>query len=137
MSVLVDTPIWSFAYRRARLRQDELLLVEALRRLIAQQEAMLVGPVRQEVLSGFNDARHFVELRAILRAFVDMEIKTPDYELAAEFHNACRRRGVQGSPTDMLLCAIAVRRNDAVFTTDADFRRYAKYTGVQLFELPS
>jgi len=134
VSVLVDTPIWSCAYRRTRRGRREQEIVEALGKLIARHDAWLVGPVRQEVLSGFNQPRQFTELRALLRGFPDVELSTEDYELAAEFHNTCRRKGVQGSSTDFLLCAAAVRRDAAVFTTDSDFGRYARLIRVQLFE---
>jgi predicted nucleic acid-binding protein len=134
VSVLVDTPIWSYAYRRAKLGPQEHALVITLGGLIAHQEAWLIGPVRQEVLSGFNVPRQFIELRAVLRAFEDLDLATEDYELAAEFHNACQRKGVQGSSTDFVLCAVAVRRDAAVFTTDLDFRQYARHTGVQLYD---
>ena len=32
-----------------------------------------------------------------------------DYELGAELHNTCRRKGVQGSSTDFLICAMSVQ----------------------------
>jgi predicted nucleic acid-binding protein len=83
-------------------------------------------------LSGFSEPRQFVELRATLRAFADVDLTTSDHELAAEFHNLCRRKGVQGSPTDFLICAVAARMHISVFTTDRDFRRYARITGVRL-----
>jgi predicted nucleic acid-binding protein len=103
--------------------------------LIRLQEAWLIGPVRQEVLSGFPDPRQFIELRATLRAFHDVEITTADHEFAAEPHNLCRRRGIQGSPADFLICAIALRHDASIFTTDRDFKRYAKFTGTRLHDL--
>jgi predicted nucleic acid-binding protein len=134
LSVLVDTPIWSYAYRRNKVTSRERQLVIALGGLISRHEAWLVGPVRQEVLTGFNHPRQFTEIRAVLRAFPDVDIETYDFELAAEFHNVCRRKGTQGSSTDFLICAVAVRRDAAVFTNDADFRHYAKWIGVQLYD---
>jgi predicted nucleic acid-binding protein len=133
VSVLVDTPIWSYAYRRTKRTRREKTAVDALGDLIAQQQAWLIGPVRQEILCGFNEGRQFVELRAVLRAFTDLEIETTDYELGAELHNLCRRKGVQGSSTDLLLCAMAIRRDASVFTTDDDFTHYKRHTGVKLY----
>jgi predicted nucleic acid-binding protein len=137
VSVLIDTPVWSYAYRRKERTRREQRVVDELGELIERQQAWLIGPVRQEVLSGFAQPRQFVELRAVLRAFWDVEIATPDYELAAELHNLCRRKGVQGSSTDFLLCAVAIRRDAAVFTTDDDFARYAMHTNVQLHVPPT
>jgi predicted nucleic acid-binding protein len=133
LSVFVDTPIWSYAYRRKKLTRVERLAVDALGNLIARQQAWLIGPVRQEILTGFNEVGQFAEIRAVLRAFADVEIESVDFELGAELHNLCRRRGVQGSSTDFLICAMAVRREASVFTTDGDFTHYARCTGVKLY----
>lgn len=39
-------------------------------------------------------------------------------ERAAEFYNHCRNKGVQGSNTDFLICAVAARFKTPIFTTD-------------------
>ncbi|MGG6264696.1 hypothetical protein ACQ4M3_14865 [Leptolyngbya sp. AN03gr2] len=57
-----------------------------------------------------------------------------DYETAAEFFNLCRRNGVQGSNTDFLICAVAYRRNDSIFTTDQDFTAFQAYLPILLLE---
>ena len=46
--------------------------------------------------------------------------------------NRCRRRGVQGSNTDFLICAFSLRRKLSIFTTDGDFEHYAKIVDIQL-----
>ena len=57
---------------------------------------------------------------------------TEDYERAAELFNLCRAKGVQGSNTDFLICAVAERNNCNLFTTDKDFQLYSKYIPVKL-----
>ena len=125
MKVLVDTSVWSLALRR-RATPVAQPAVEELRRLIASGRAAMVGPIRQELLSGIREKDAFAKLRAQLEAFPDEPIVTADYERAAEHFNACRARGLQGSNTDFLLCAIAQRHRMAILTTDEDFSRYAK-----------
>jgi predicted nucleic acid-binding protein len=102
--------------------------------LVRRQEALLIGPVRQEVLCGFSNTTRFEVLRATLRAFIDLPLVIEDYERAAEFYNRCRNQGIQGSSTDFLICAISLRYDAPIFTTDRDFKRYAKLTGVRLHE---
>jgi len=51
---------------------------------------------------------------------------------AARFFNLSRRKGVQGSNTDFLICAVAVRHRLAIFSTDKDFAQYAKYLPIVL-----
>ena len=52
--------------------------------------------------------------------------------MAAAFFNACRKKGVQGSHTDFLICAVRTEQAP-VFTLDRDFERFAKPLNVALF----
>src|SRR5271167_3214749 len=127
MLVLVDTPIWSLALRRrnADLNPRERRLTGALRELIQDGRAQLVGPVRQELLSGVREESTFRKLREQLRAFDQVTLDIADYEEAARLHKQCRSHGIAGSAIDFLICATALRRSWQIFTTDRDFSRYA------------
>lgn len=137
MLVLVDTPIWSLALRRTikDLNPREQMQTVALRELIRSGRAQLVGPVRQELLSGIRQEKIFRELRNYLRAFDEPVLELDDYEDAADINNRCRARGIAGSAIDVLICAIAARRNWEVFTVDQDFARYAKVFPLKLYEV--
>jgi predicted nucleic acid-binding protein len=50
-----------------------------------------------------------------------MPIDRSDYERAAHVFNACRRKGIQGSNIDFLICAVAHRHAMPIFTLDRDF----------------
>ena len=136
MDVLVDTPIWSLALRRRsrRLGSSDGALRDELAELINEGRAVVIGPVRQELLSGIPDGATFERLRERLQAFDDLPLTTGDYEEAARFNNRCRASGVAGSAVDLLICAAAARRDLAIFTADADFRRYARVLPVKLHE---
>jgi predicted nucleic acid-binding protein len=95
----------------------------------------MIGPVRQELLSGIKEKAQFELLREHLKAFPDLELETSDYEAAAVAFNRCRERGVQGSNTDFLICAAAARRDFAIFTTDGDFQHYAPVLRLKLHGL--
>lgn len=129
MKVIVDTSVWSLALRR---RAPSHEAVDELRRLIRQGRVALLGPVRQELLSGIRDADAFARLRDHLRAFEDERLGPEDFERAAEHFTTCRTAGVQGSNTDFLLCAVSERRAYPILTTDADFTRYARHLPVKL-----
>ncbi|MDB9511634.1 PIN domain-containing protein [Kamptonema animale CS-326] len=131
MNVLVDSSVWSLALRR-NTTNDAIALVNILRDLIADGRVVLLGAIRQEVLSGVRYKEQFNRLQEYLRAFPDLELATEDYELAAEFFNTCRTKGVQGSNTDFLLCAVAHRRGYSIFTTDKDFENFRSHIPVIL-----
>ncbi len=135
MNVLVDTSVWSLAFRRARAssKNDEHVVGE-LAELIREGRALLMGPIRQELLSGLTDAAQFKSLRERLRAFDDLRIHEDDYERAAEYFNICRRTGVQGSHVDFLICSVAVANGASIFATDKDFTSYSKHVPITLHE---
>ncbi len=130
--MLVDTSIWSAALRRTgRVLSGP---AQELRKLIADHQVEIIGAIRQEILSGIRDEAQFKKLEARLSAFPDIPVTSEDYITAAKFFNLCRGKGIQGSNTDFLICAVAVRNRLAIFTTDKDFPRFAKYLPIVLYE---
>jgi predicted nucleic acid-binding protein len=130
MRVLVDTSVWSLALRRGRAIASAP--VDELRNLIADHRVEMMGAIRQELLSGIRDETQFKELERRLAAFPDLSILSEDYVTAARFFNRCRARGIQGSNTDFLICAVAVRLGLAIYTTDDDFVQFARYLPIML-----
>jgi len=131
VKIIVDTSVWSLALRRRQ--GSEEASVKALRELIADGLIVMLGCIRQEILSGVRSREQFRILRDHLRAFRDETLQRDDYERAAEFFNDCRREGIQGSNTDFLICAAAANRGHAIFTTDDDFQRFRKVINITLF----
>ena len=132
MKILVDTSVWSLALRRKNMNES-CEIVRDLSQLISDSMVVMVGPVRQEVLSGISREEVFTDLKTKLEAFEDLIITTYDYERAAEFNNICRRNGVQGSHTDFLICAIACNHDLLIYTTNDDFTQYAKLLPIHLY----
>jgi predicted nucleic acid-binding protein len=139
VKVLVDTSVWSLAFRRNRNNQNAEVPAEvvALTRLIRDAEVAIIGAIRQEVLSGISDMKQFSTLKMHLAEFKDIALEAEDYAFAAECFNQCRARGIQGSHTDFLICAVALRRNMPIFTTDRDFTAFSKVLPIRLFEFGS
>lgn len=133
MRVLIDTSVWSLALRRSE--GPRKLEAEELRRLIAAHVVEIIGPIRQEILSGVRDQAQFTRLEAHLGPFADIPLLPEDYVTAAKFFNLCRSKGVQGSNTDFLICAVAVRHDLAIFTTDKDFQQFARCLPVVLHSI--
>ena len=130
MKVIVDTSIWSLALRLNN--DDHPALVQELRHIIYDHRAQMIGPIRQEILSGIRSKTQFNKLRQHLESFPDLPILTKDYVTAAQFFNHCRSKGIQGSNTDFLICAVAVRNKHSIFTADKDFEMYSQYLEISL-----
>jgi predicted nucleic acid-binding protein len=63
------------------------------------------------------------------QGFSDESVDEADYEEAATRFNRCRVKGLQGSNTDFLICAVSMRRKLAILTTDKDFAGFARVLG--------
>jgi predicted nucleic acid-binding protein len=132
MKVLVDTSVWSKALRRDDGHSQPIR--KQLGELISGFRAQIIGPIRQELLSGIRDDAQFDDLASHLAAFPDVPIEADDYVTAARFFNLCRKKGIHGSNTDFLICAVAVRSRFSVFTSDKDFSEFAKVLPIALYE---
>lgn len=133
MKVLVDTSIWSLALRRTK--EDSIAIRRELASLIADHRVVMIGPIRQELLSGIRSGSQFDSLKKRLSAFPDEPISAEDYEEAARYFNVCRWNGIQGSNTDFLICAVTNRRRYEIFTTDNDFTLYSKLIAIPLYKM--
>jgi len=136
MRVLVDTSVWSLALRRITgsvLSADQQATVNALADLVRDGRAVLMGAIRQELLSGIKARSQFDLLRERLTAFDDLALPIPVFESAAQAFNTCRANGVQGSNTDFLICAAAQHHQLPIFTLDGDFVQYQRWLPLQLY----
>ena len=130
--VLVDTSVWSLALRKKDRTEEEQKIVSHLSKLIHNLNVVLIGPIRQEILSGISTRERFEVLKEKLSIFEDHTIYTHDYELAAEYFNECRKNGIQGSHIDYLICSIAANNDMSIFTMGNDFQFYKKYIRIKL-----
>lgn len=129
MKVLVDTCVWSKALRYKASDKD---ITKKINEIIINGVLVIIGPIRQEILSGIAEAAQFNKLRDRLAPFEDVPLKSEHFLKAAEFCNICRKKGIQGSSIDFLICAVASLEKFIIFTTDKDFERYAEYLPIKL-----
>jgi predicted nucleic acid-binding protein len=134
MKVLADTSVWSLLLRRPahKLNPAELAIRERLVDLLQDGRAQIIGPVRQELLTGLRDRSQFDALRRRLLAFEDVVIDSSVYQSAASAANDCLARGIAVTNTDILLCALSLKTSWPIFTTDHDFTGYQKILGFEL-----
>jgi len=131
--VVIDTYIWSLAFR-SKTPKDKRV-AEELARLIDENRARIIGPIRQEVLSGYSEFRRYQKLRDKLQCFPNETILDSDYEVAAEYSNFCRRKGVQGSYIDFLIFAVSTRLKMKIYTSDKDFVNYLELLPIVMHDV--
>ena len=133
--ILVDTGILSLAFRRKRrdLNPAELVLVYALERLLNAGLVAMVGPIRQEIMSGISSGEQFEKLKGRLQFVDDLPMESATFERAAQFYNQCSAEAIGPGEIDMMICAAAYEQGCDIFTNDPDFERYATVLPIRLF----
>lgn len=126
MRLLVDTSAWSLALRRKEgvsLSLEQQKVKTELTQAIHDGCVAIIGMIRQEILSGIKEQGRFDKVRSALAPFLDEQIETADHEHAARLYNACRSQGFDVGPVDVLICAVAVRRNWQILSSDSALQR--------------
>jgi predicted nucleic acid-binding protein len=126
MKTIVDTCVWSLALRRqdpGKMTAGDLQLIAQLQEAIREGRVVIIGPIRQEILSGIRDKARFAKTQALLDPFRDEEITSEDFVAAAQLFNVCRDRGVECGPVDILICAVAARLHYDILTYDQGLKR--------------
>ena len=131
MKVLVDTCIWSHVLRHKKPNTE---LAEKLKDLIKDGRVVMIGPIRQELLSGISEPSQFKKLKDNLSSFDDLPLLSDYFVRAAEFSNICMKKGVQGSTTDFLICAISSIQKLEIFTEDNDFLNYKRFLPIHIYK---
>lgn len=131
MNVLVDTSVWSLAFRRDT--PPDLPEVHELRRSLEAGAVYCTGLVLQELLQGFSKPKAH---KQIVDRFAALPLLVPDrddYIHAAELRNSCRRKGVQAGTIDALLAQLCVRHDLTMLTTDKDFHSIASVASLSIW----
>ena len=131
MTLLVDTSVWSLAFRRDI--NSDAPAVDALRTALAGGDSIVTtGLILQELLQGFAGPR---DRKQIVERFAALPLLIPDrrdYIDAAELRNLCRRSGVQIGTIDALLAQLCIRHDLTLLTTDGDFTLAAKHSALRI-----
>ena len=126
MKIIVDTCVWSLWLRRRNqslLSTQDRQTLNELRQAVENRRAAILGPIRQEILSGIRDSAHFAKTASLLDPFLDEPIEPSDYIEAARLFNICRDHGIQCGPVDILICTVAIRNHYGILTCDQGLER--------------
>lgn len=130
MKVIVDTDVWSEAFRKKSAQPSNY--VNELAALIEESRVELLGVVQMEILCSIRDPQFFQRVNEKLSAFPVRSISPEVFVMAAQFFNLCRSKGIQGSNNDFIICAASVLWKCAILSKDKDFTFYRKYLPIEL-----
>lgn len=132
MSLLVDTSVWSLAFRRDidTVAPEVQALQHALE---GADQVFTTGLVLQELLQGFAGPKARGSLIERFAALGFLQPDRGDHIEAAEVRNACRRQGVQIGTIDALLIQLCVRHDLVLLAADKDFRFASKHIKFRLW----
>jgi predicted nucleic acid-binding protein len=131
MTVLVDTSVWSLAYRRDTNLRDPL--VEALREHLERGDVVTTGMVYLELLRGFTKPESRVTIEDNFTAIPFLEPTKDDYAGAADLSLDCRRAGVQLESVDALIAQLCIANDLTLLTGDADFAHAARHVPLTIW----
>ena len=132
MSLLVDTSVWSLAFRRDA--GSPVPAVDALRRALeGADQVFTTGLVLQELLQGFAGPKARSQLIDRFAALAFLQPDRQDHIEVAEVRNACRRQGVQIGTIDALLMQRCLRHDLVLLSADDDFRSASTHVKFRLW----
>lgn len=131
MRVLVDTSVWSLAFRRGG-PADHPAVKQLSGLLDAGEDLFLTGLVLQEILQAFRGEAVATEVAARLESFPLLPVEPETCIAAALLFRRCRERGVAASTVDCHIAASAIVDDCGLLTTDRDFQRMAQMSPLKL-----
>jgi len=130
VKVLVDTDVWSEAFRKKTGPPSSYVF--ELQSLIEEGRVELIGIIRMEILCGLRSAKTFQAIESRLKSFDDRALDAEIYALAAKYFNLCRSQSIQGSNNDFLICACSVAWHMPILSKDKDFKLYQQAIPIEL-----
>ena len=132
MSLLVDTSVWSLAFRRDA--EASIPAVEVLRNALeGADQVFTTGLVLQELLQGFTGPKARNQLIERFAALAFLQPDREDHIEAAEVRNTCRRNGIQIGTIDAVLIQLCLRHDLVLLSTDNDFQSASKQIKFRLW----
>lgn len=113
--VLVDSSVWIHCLK------NQSDAKKAIQELMRQKRLVICGVIKQELLQGARDPKHFEKLECVF-AECRYTAETPeDFLEAARLYSSLRPRGITIPASDCLAATVALRREFSFYTMDAHF----------------
>lgn len=132
MSLLVDTSVWSLAFRRdAETASPQVNTLHHA--LEGSDQVFTTGFVLQELLQGFSGPKARDQLIERFGALGFIQPDREDHIEAAEVRNSCRRHGVPIGTIDALLIQLSLKHELVLLTADKSFQSASTHIKFRLW----
>jgi predicted nucleic acid-binding protein len=119
--VLIDTCIWVPFFNRTQSREKQI--VDAL---LDDDRAALIGPILAEILIGFRREEQADWVASVLRGLHFLQVTWNEWRFAARLGRQSMANGHAIPQSDLVIAAVAIERNIAVYTTDPHFEFFSQ-----------
>ena len=131
MKVLVDTSVWSLAFRKKGPEKHPA--VRKLSVLIeGNQGICLTGIILQEILQAFRNEKSARKMESDLEPVPLLQLSRKDYVEAARLRRKCASRGIAVTTADCQIAQAAVANDCSLLTADKDFERISRMSNLRL-----
>jgi predicted nucleic acid-binding protein len=136
--IVVDTSVWSLAFRRRSWPNGVMPgVVKLLQKLTKEKQQVVVpGIVLQELLSGVKDPVQGERIKELMEGYPLILATKEQYIEASNISNVCRRAGVSAATIDCQIAAQCIMLDGVLLTLDDDFKRISGCCGLRLYPIP-
>ena len=136
--IIVDTSVWSLAFRRRSWPGGNVPGVVALLQKLTREKNRVVVPgiVLQELLSGVKDPVQGERIKELMEGYPIVLATQEQHVEAANISNLCRNAGIAAATVDCLIAAQCIMLNGVLLTLDEDYKRISSCCGLRLYPIP-
>ena len=95
---------------------------EELEKMFSEEEIVVCGVVRAELLHGAVSDKHLKSMSAMLDAFEEADLEKADWQFLGENMYRLRTHGVTVPLADVIIATVAIKNRITVWTHDNHFK---------------
>lgn len=128
--VIVDTSAWIESFRP----KGEDKLKEVVKRLIAEEEILLPGIIKTEILRGTKSKEEFQTLDEVLNGLIYLSVEDGVWGRLAKFSFDLLREGITVPLVDAYIALLAIEQDATLLHHDIHFDLIAQKTGLEILK---
>ncbi len=130
IKVIIDTSGWIESFKR---RWDDKLK-ELVKRLITQEQVLIPGIIRAEILRGAKNLKEYERLSDLLKGLTYLSVEDDFWERLARFSFDLFKKGLVVPLTDTYIALLAIENNVPIIHKDKHFDLIAQKTSLKILK---